>query len=73
MKFVADENLGIQVPNFLKTSGFDIISITEIAPGNTDIEVLNIANTENRILITLTRCVINSGNQAYTFFPIYNI
>ncbi|MDO8498308.1 MAG: DUF5615 family PIN-like protein [bacterium] len=55
MKFVADENLGIQVPKFLRKSGFDIISVSEFAPGITDYGVLEIANEEKRILITLDK------------------
>lgn len=55
MKFVADENLGIIVPVFLQQLGFDIISIGKVAPGKTDLEVLEIANKQNRILITLDK------------------
>ncbi len=52
MKFLIDENLGIKVPQYLRSLGFDIISISELSPGIADQKVLNLANTENRILIT---------------------
>ena len=51
MKFIADENLGSQVPRYLKEQGIDIISIKELATGLPDIEVLEIANQQERILI----------------------
>lgn len=52
MKFIADEYLGIQVPEYLLSLGFDIVSVTIIAQGKTDLEILNLANQENRVLIT---------------------
>lgn len=52
MKFISDENLGIQIPRFLKSLGYDITSVTEIALSRPDTDVLAIANKENRILIT---------------------
>ena len=55
MKFIADENLGSQVPRYLKEQGIDIISIKELATGLPDIEVLEIANQQERILITLDK------------------
>lgn len=55
MKFVTDENLGIQIPKYLRSLGFDVISVIEIALGKPDPEVLKIANQENRILITLDK------------------
>ncbi len=55
MKFIADENLGKVVPKYLKSLGFDIISISEVAPSSIDSDILEIANRENRILITLDK------------------
>jgi len=52
MKFIADENLGVRVPQYLKNLGFDIIWVKEIAPGKADIQILEIANKEKRVLIT---------------------
>lgn len=55
MKFVTDENLGIQIPEYLRGLGFDVISVIAIALGEPDPEILKIANQENRILITLDK------------------
>lgn len=52
MKFITDENLGIQIPKFLKSLGYDVISTIEIALSKPDIDILTIANNENRILVT---------------------
>lgn len=55
MKFIADENLGIKVPKFLQSLGFDIISVKLLIPGKLDQDVLALANKEKRILITLDK------------------
>lgn len=52
MKFITDENLGIQIPNFLKNLGYDVISAIEVALSQPDIDILKIANKTNRILLT---------------------
>ena len=55
MKFIADENLGIRVPKYLKSLGFDIVAVKEIAQSRLDADILDIANKEQRILITLDK------------------
>ena len=52
MKFITDENLGIQIPRFLKSLDYDVISVIEVALSYPDIDILAIANKENRILLT---------------------
>lgn len=52
---MADEDLGLKVPKFLAELGFDIKAVKEIAQGKTDNQVLQLANKENRILITLDK------------------
>ena len=52
MKFLADENIGLSVVQPLRNLGVDIKSISEISPGISDPDVLNLADNENRILIT---------------------
>ena len=52
MKFLADENIGLGVVQPLRNLGIDIKSVSEISPGIEDPDVLNLANNENRILIT---------------------
>ena len=52
MKFITDENLGIQIPQYLKSLGYDVISAIDVALSKPDIDILNIANKEKRILLT---------------------
>ena len=54
-KFVADENIPIETVNILKEQGVDIVSVAAFAPGLTDIEVLDFANTNHRIVITFDK------------------
>ena len=55
MKFITDEDLGVRVPKFLKSLGFDVIAAAQMARGKPDIDILEIANDQNRILITLDK------------------
>lgn len=52
---MVDEDLGLKVPRFLAELGFDIKAAKEVAQGKTDREILQLANKENRILITLDK------------------
>ena len=52
MKFLADENIGLQVVSSLHNSGFNIKSVLQIRPGIPDAQILSLANQEKRILIT---------------------
>lgn len=55
MKFLADENIPIKVCNRLRQEDVDIISILEIAKGAKDEEVISLAKSENRIIITFDK------------------
>ena len=55
MKFIADENLGSEVPKFLRSLGIDVIAVAEVAAGEADPNVLSIANSQQRILLTLDK------------------
>lgn len=55
MKFIADENLGSEVPKFLRSLGIDIISAADMAAGKPDPDILLLANNQQRILITLDK------------------
>lgn len=55
MKFIADENLGVEVPKFLRSLGIDIISVVEVAPAKPDPDILSLANNQQRILVTLDK------------------
>lgn len=52
MKFLADENIGLEVVEFLRKEHHDIDSISEISPGTSDIDILTKATKEQRIIIT---------------------
>jgi predicted nuclease of predicted toxin-antitoxin system len=52
MKFLADENISNKVVGYLRSKGIDIISIKELATGNSDESVLETANNQKRVLIT---------------------
>lgn len=52
MKFLTDENLGRRIPRYLREAGYDVIPSHR---GISDVEVLVLANKEERILITLDK------------------
>lgn len=52
MKFLADVNVEKSVIEEIKLLGYDVKSVTSINPAMSDTEVLKIANSEDRILIT---------------------
>jgi len=55
MKFVADESLDFQIVSRLRKDGFDVVDIAEMAPGISDIEVLDLANNGSALLMTADR------------------
>lgn len=69
MKFLADENIGLQVINSLHRSGFDIKSVLHIRPGISDAQILTLANQEKRTLITADKDfgeLVYSGKLAHS-------
>ena len=54
-RFIADENIPRETVDLLKKKGIDIVSVTDIAPGLSDEEVLDLANKNDRIIITFDR------------------
>lgn len=52
MKFLTDENIGLEVVESLRAAGHDVNSVIETIRGAEDVEILEKANRENRILIT---------------------
>lgn len=52
MKFLADENLGIKVPQYLQKQGFDIQRVNRVQIGKFDKDILEFAKLQKRILIT---------------------
>lgn len=79
MKFLANENIPLASVFYLRKKGFDVYSISETIPGITDIEVLKIAKSENRIILTfdsdygelifLHKVNIPSGIVYFRFIP----
>ena len=55
MKLLANENFPLQSILYLKSKGFDIISIGQEFSGIKDEEVINIANKQGRLILTFDR------------------
>jgi len=52
MQFVADENVSHRVVERLRADGHDVMLVAEIRSGMSDTDVLKLAETETRILVT---------------------
>lgn len=55
MRLLADENVPHPSVRVLREAGYDVESISELAPGAPDTEVLRRAQTECQVLITFDR------------------
>ena len=55
MKFLADENIPLEAIDYLQKHGIDILSLSLTNPGKKDENVLNLAISERRTLITLDK------------------
>ncbi len=55
MRFLANENIPLQVVKALADEGFDITSATLVCQGAPDQEVLALATRENRIVLTFDK------------------
>ncbi len=55
MKILANENFPISSVNFLKAQGFDVKFVGGECPGVEDEEVMSIASSENRTIVTFDR------------------
>lgn len=67
IKFLADMNISPQTVKFLKQQGWDIIRVSDVLPmAASDIEILNFARQDNRVIITydldFSMLVALSGN-----------
>ena len=54
-RFIADENIPLEVVEKIAEKGIDIKSISTLSPGLEDIDVLKLAHREKRILITFDK------------------
>lgn len=52
MKLLADEGVDRQVVEILRETGHDVVYVAELNPGISDENVLELANTEQRKLLT---------------------
>ncbi|MEM6344674.1 MAG: DUF5615 family PIN-like protein [Bacteroidota bacterium] len=52
MKFLADENVDGVLVSILREKAIEVLYVREVAKGIDDVAVLELANTENAILIT---------------------
>ena len=55
MRFIADEGVEARIVERLRFEGHDVDYVAELAPGITDDEVLDFANTGRRVLITVDK------------------
>ena len=55
MKFLANENFPVPSIRILRQSGFETLSILEMNPGISDLEVVEIARKDNLIILTFDK------------------
>ena len=55
MRFLANENIPLQVVRALTAEGFDVTSATLVCQGAPDRRVLELATTQNRIVLTFDK------------------
>jgi predicted nuclease of predicted toxin-antitoxin system len=55
MRFLADENCDASIVRALRSLGHDVEYVAELSPGETDTNLLDKANRDQRILITEDR------------------
>lgn len=55
MRFVADEGVEARIVERLRFEGHDVNYVAEFAPGITDDEVLDLASTGRRVLVTVDK------------------
>ena len=55
IKFLADENLEKPIVDYLRGKGYEVLYIAEISPSMKDEEIMQLANKDERILITNDR------------------
>jgi predicted nuclease of predicted toxin-antitoxin system len=55
LKFILDVGVGKIVHSFLIQEGYDAISVTDLDPRMKDIDILNLAVQEERLVITMDK------------------
>ena len=61
MRFLADENVSRSVVNWMRTGGHDVAWAYELARGEPDFHWLELANAEQRIVVTSDKDFWRSG------------
>ena len=54
-RFLANENIPFDAVRALREKGYDVLWTREDSPGSTDIEVLEAAQKQDRVLITFDK------------------
>ncbi len=52
MRILADENVARDIVVWLRTGGHDVLFAAEVAPGTADIRWVEIAQREQRVILT---------------------
>ena len=55
MKFLANENIPLPSIGILRNEGYDVLSIAESFAGIKDVDVIDIASAEGRIILTFDK------------------
>lgn len=55
LRFLADESCDFSVVRGLRASAFDVVAVGEHAPGTTDEQVIELARSDSRIVLTEDR------------------
>jgi len=54
-RFLANENIPFDAVRALREKGYDVLWMREDSPGSTDVEVLEVAQKQDRVLITFDK------------------
>lgn len=52
MRFLADESCDFAVVRALRSAGYDVVAVSDMAPSAEDPDVINLATRKNSILLT---------------------
>jgi len=55
MRLLADENMRPRVVRALREAGYDVMAVKEVAPSSPDSQVLRLADTGQRVLLTFDK------------------
>ena len=55
MRLLANENIPLVTVRMLRDAGWDVVAVSECAPSISDVEVLELARDQRRVLVTFDR------------------